>query len=556
VLKKIGLSLVYFSLFAGLYGCSCSEKPKEQTDAGLYIADITVNEGDGSGTTDFSIEVNLQRENQDTVTVNYEVVAVQNPNVKSVASAGIDFIENEDTLTFDPESNDTQSISFSVKNDDLYEHDESFLINLIASSGAKIIAGEAQVTIKDNDPAPVASLSIDDSVSTTFSENDVDRIQIQILLDAVSGVDAEVAIDKSVESENDQTTVGKTAANRVDYLLKDADGNLMGSNENIVIPAGETTATVNLDIVDDGITENDENFSLRLRDVLDVSVSSTTLDFSIMDNDLIDGLSLLSVPLNDTGLTEVNNVVILPEHLESETEFAVNQLTEELRDQMDQAFGRDAAATSDPVTLTKTGGGRNGFDFTKLKTDGSETTENAPTEEGSVIPWDCVRDNNTGLVWEVKTRGNLGLRALSRNFYWYDPNSDTNGGVAGVQGEFQCDETDLSTCNTAYYIADVNANKLCGLSGWRLPTLSELRSIVDYNVRTTNVSVAYDTDYFAGDTIGVSRVWTSTSYPPDPTKAWTIRFGQGVEEEIRDKSVFVDSAVRLVNDSLIKQAQE
>lgn len=556
--KKIGLSLVSFSLFAGLYGCSCSQKPTvTETAPGLYITDVTVTEGD-SGSTEYSAEVNLQRENQDVVTVTYEIEAIA-VSVNSVATGGVDFKEETNILKFDAESGDSQSISFTVYNDLLYEHSEDFLITLTAASGANIVNGQARVTIVDNDPMPVASFSVlSDLASTTFAENEVERIQLEVALNTESGVDAEVIINKTRETELNQASVGKTATHRVDYLLKDADENLMKLG-NVVIPAGETKAVVNLDIVDDGISENTESFTLTLDEVVDVKVSSADLSFEITDNDNASMLSQLSIPLNDTGLSEVNAVDIDPDtdlDPSLDPEFAVSQLTDELRGEMDIAFGRDAAVKATPPALTKVGSGRTGFDFTKIKSDGSVTTDTAPDEDGAVIPWDCVRDNNTGLVWEVKTRGNLGLRAVSRNFRWYDPNFETNGGVEGEQGDFSCDATDLSACNTAYYIADLNANKLCGLSGWRLPTIHELRSIVDYNIHSSQIEVAYDTDYFAGDTNGVKFIWSSTSFAPDPTKAWTIRFGQGVEEQVRDKTQYVESGIRLVNDSLIKQAQQ
>ncbi len=560
--KTIGLSIFYLLLFLGLYGCSCSESPKTvNKEAGLYVADATVNEED-DGVTEYKVAVNLQRENQDAVTVNYSVSAIA-VSPTPVATAGEDFETATGTLTFEPESGDTQYITFNVINDTLYEHDEDFLITLTAASGARVVSGEAVVTIKDNDPKPVASMKVvSDLPDTSFAENAVDIIEIEVSLDKVSGVDAELRVLEDQESETDPNSVGKTAAYRVDYILEDANSQLMQS-PTFSIPAGETSTVLNVQVIDDGIVENTESFTLALQEEADVNPAGAKLTFSIVDNDEENTTTQVVVPLNDSGITKPNAVLVTvddlpPDLTTEEIQSQSDLLVAELQKQMDYAIGRDAAYLAD--TLTKVGGGRAGFDFTRLDSEGKEVT--VTLAEGQSIAdidltWDCVRDNNTGLVWEVKTRGNLGLRAAGRSFYWYDPNYETNGGVSGKKGEFTCDENELTTCNTSYYVADINARKLCGLTGWRVPTLDELRSIIDYNTGGQSDSAAYDTDYFAGDTIGVYYYWTSTTYAPEPSRAWAIRFRSGSGEEPRDKSTqAVTSSLRLVNDSLIKQAQQ
>ena len=68
----------------------------------------------------------------------------------------------------------------------------------------------------------------------------------------------------------------------------------------------------------------------------------------------------------------------------------------------DADVGRDARARAG--NLVKVGGGSAGFDFTKLDARGNPLV-------GSALSWSCVRDNVTGLVWEIKTNdGWLQLR--------------------------------------------------------------------------------------------------------------------------------------------------
>ncbi len=157
--------------------------------------------------------------------------------------------------------------------------------------------------------------------------------------------------------------------------------------------------------------------------------------------------------------------------------------------------GQDGEHGRDAATLTKTGSGVAGFDFTKLDADGQPLSADA-TE------WHCVRDNHTGLIWEVKTHDG-GLRDQSHTYSWFNPDNSINGGDSGVQDTGWCAG---SACDTHAYTLAVNAAGLCGANDWRLPTVNELLSIV-HNGRT---SPAIDTDYFSMEDGSAPRVWTST----------------------------------------------
>ena len=99
-----------------------------------------------------------------------------------------------------------------------------------------------------------------------------------------------------------------------------------------------------------------------------------------------------------------------------------------------------------------------------------------------------VTDNKTGLMW-LKDANNY------------------NGGA------MQTWEAALSGCESFSY---------AGYSDWRLPNGRELESIVDAGEQNP----AINTTYFLNTES--SQYWTSTTYVPNASYAWHVRFGNGV----------------------------
>lgn len=185
----------------------------------------------------------------------------------------------------------------------------------------------------------------------------------------------------------------------------------------------------------------------------------------------------------------------------------------------DGRFGRDAKATTG--TLTKVGGGAVGFDYTKIANDSGDLTADATLGSGPT-DWACTRDNITGLTWEVKTAGaNTELRFWGHTYTWYDPDSATNGGNIGSEGSNSCNST-LSggRCNTAAYVAAVNAAKLCGYNDWRLPSVRELLTLVHFGASNP----AFDAMYFPFTQL--SWYWSATTYG-QLAHAWMVDFVYG-----------------------------
>jgi Protein of unknown function (DUF1566)/PKD domain len=177
----------------------------------------------------------------------------------------------------------------------------------------------------------------------------------------------------------------------------------------------------------------------------------------------------------------------------------------------DAVSGRDAQAAAGLLTKTAGGGGRGGFDFTKLDASGNSLPASSPT-------WACVKDNHTKLIWENKTSDG-GLRDYRHTYTWYDDNFSTNGGNSGNLSSNTCGGTLGTLCSTFVYVLQVNAATYCGASNWRLPEVEELRSISDYGTGDR-----IDKNFFP---LTRGDYWSSTTYAFDTSEAWFVLDGLG-----------------------------
>jgi hypothetical protein len=164
----------------------------------------------------------------------------------------------------------------------------------------------------------------------------------------------------------------------------------------------------------------------------------------------------------------------------------------------------------------------------------------------------CVRDQVTGLMWEVKTADG-GLRDEAATYTNYD--STTAAQRRGTGWDWLTPtqaEIDAPT-NAVGFRDRVNAQGLCGYRDWRVPTVDELQSIVDYG----GGGPAIDAAWFP-HTRGATY-WTATSivdvvntdyfgvhHDVDYAGAVSFEIGHvyaaGVNESVRDSM----HAVRLV----------
>ncbi|MGB1159384.1 MAG: DUF1566 domain-containing protein [Porticoccaceae bacterium] len=176
--------------------------------------------------------------------------------------------------------------------------------------------------------------------------------------------------------------------------------------------------------------------------------------------------------------------------------------------QQDCSHGRDAQARAG--TLEKIGGGVAGFDFTRLNADGSQY---AASGDYNSDPWGCVKDNHTGLTWEIKTDDG-GIHDKDNTYRWGGKTTQVNESArTGNWGDYYDDWDTL--------VDGSNNENFCGFADWRVPTLMELMTIT--NKDTFNPAV--DSNYFPN--VRSSDYWSSSPYAGSESNAWRVSFGYG-----------------------------
>lgn len=223
-------------------------------------------------------------------------------------------------------------------------------------------------------------------------------------------------------------------------------------------------------------------------------------------------------PLNDTGIDFCRDLVT-----GADTSVNASTTCTQAQGRQDARFGRDPAAARG--VITKTGAGSKGFDFTKIGNNGTTLAAGAVLGSGAT-DWACTFDNHTGLMWEVKVDNPAHLRHQGFSYTWYDSVHNYGGSPGTASGTTNC--LTVGRCDTAKFVADVNAANLCGHADWRMPSPDELLGIVDFGLSPAFLDAAY----FPNTPWPVSVFWSGA---PQASS-----FGNGAWIVLSDGSATID----------------
>ncbi len=133
--------------------------------------------------------------------------------------------------------------------------------------------------------------------------------------------------------------------------------------------------------------------------------------------------------------------------------------------------------------------GRDSDALTDANTDGHAGLSYAASP--SAAAQQCTTDNVTGLVWETK--------------------ADANAQAATY-----------TYAQLAAYVAQVNAAARCGRSDWRVPSVNELLTLVDFSLSSGAAA-----DAFGFPNQHADRYWSADTVAGTTANAWFVDFGNG-----------------------------
>ncbi len=196
---------------------------------------------------------------------------------ESTALPGSDYLLTPALLTFSP-GETAKTIDLTIVNDTIPEEDETLILSLANPTNASLGLERTTYTILNDDIPPEVGFAL----TADSAAEDVGRVAVVVELSAVSAQD--VTVDYLVEAASSSATPG------VDALVEAGT---------LVFPAGETTATIALEIVDDVIEEPDEMLVLKLVNPAQALLGVAQFSYTIRDNDAPPQLVITSPARNE-----------------------------------------------------------------------------------------------------------------------------------------------------------------------------------------------------------------------------------------------------------------
>ena len=257
--------LLFFTIL--IFACSNDKNPSSNNDTQLVIAFEQINSTVTEGT-HFTYRLELNKDSVAGVNFDWSL-----QHISTSASdftgiiAGTKRIRAWHTIAI---------ISIYTSNDSIYEGDESFTLNITNITGATPSNLSASSAIIDNDPQPTIAFEQADSTVAEGAD-----LVYRLRLTNTSATD--VTFDWSLQHHSTSTSDFRGVTS------------LSGLK---TISAGDTAATITLQIKDDDLPESAEDFTLSITNVTGAAPSNLSTLITILESDVDD---------NNNGLIDITS---------------------------------------------------------------------------------------------------------------------------------------------------------------------------------------------------------------------------------------------------------
>ena len=235
-----------------------------RTPPTLSVSDVNVSEDDGMAT----VTIDVAGTNSEPIEVSYmteDDTAIQ-PG---------DYASTSGTITI-PAHASSVTVPVTIEDDSTDEPDESFRF-AISSDDAAISDPEAVITIQDNDDPAILN-----TADVTVSES-AGMATVTFTLESASGFDVEI----------DYATAPDSAST----------DDFESQSGTVTIPAGQSSVSVDIVIVNDTTHEPSQQFFVDITDATDASVNTSQSIVTITDNDLAPLLTVADLEVNEADGT-------------------------------------------------------------------------------------------------------------------------------------------------------------------------------------------------------------------------------------------------------------
>lgn len=399
------------------------------------------------------------------------------------------------------------SFPLQITNNLFDEDDKIIVFDIFELSGAISASNTLKITIRDDEKAPTVELK---TGNTSILESD-GAVKIEIkLIGSVSS--KPIIVTYQLENSPEMAMFVPNGTGEYDYFDPSVDnpstdpqkcsGNTSGQ---FTVDKEKNGCTLVIGFINDVIAENQEQLTIKLTGADNANISDTKnqLVITVVDEDAT------ASKLTDTGVTTC---------------------FDDLKNSMDCFNNPDFPIQDGAITLPR--------NFIKIDSNGLRVNDG--------VAWSCVYDADTSLLWEVKPSldGNL-FPDRDQNLYtWLNTASSVNGGSEGTEGGQNSCTT--PSCDSAHYVEILNTENTighCGVRKWRVPSLKELMSLLDFEPVSNDFLI--DTQYFS-DTSNTDY-WTSTPTVINKDNVWCIDFQKNTTNQIKQCRKDQNRLLRLVS---------
>jgi chitinase len=249
-------------------------------DEGLPVIDLlaqSVPEGD-AGITSLPFTVVLSHPSALPVTVEWDTA-------DATALAGSDFTAASGTVSF-AAMDVSETVVIDVMGDDSFESDETLALELSNATNAPIGRSRRLGTIANDDAAPVVSIG---DTAVVEGDSGSTAATFTVTLSAASDLDASVGY----------ATSDGTATGGSDFVP---------TSGTLTVPAGETSATIEVPVTPDSRYEPDETFTVDLSGPVDASIGDGAGQGTIENDDPVKTTITIAV-VKGTTLVKAKGVL-------------------------------------------------------------------------------------------------------------------------------------------------------------------------------------------------------------------------------------------------------